>query len=223
MGTLVGDRLWWPVAVLTVVSLAACGGAGDGAAAPPLPADLDDPDPRVAGRVRAAAEELEATLVVADLDGLPHSLLEGSDARAIVLLFAAVDCPVSNFFAPETERIHVGYGGRDVDFYLVFADGDTTREALRGHLEEFGYTMPALLDFDHVLVEYTGATVTPEAVVLSPEGELLYRGRIDDTYVDFGKRRAAPTRHDLREALDAILAGRRPPAARTEAIGCFID
>jgi len=161
-------------------------------------------------------------LVVDDLAGRPHALFEDCEARAVVLIFTAVTCPISNYFAPEAERIHADYRGRDLDFYLVYADADTAIDDIREHVEDFGYTMPVLLDFDHVLVERTGATVTPEAVVLSPEGEVLYRGRIDDTYVDFGKQRAAPTRRDLREALDAVLAGRRPEVERTEPVGCFI-
>jgi hypothetical protein len=58
--------------------------------------------------------------------------------------------------------------------------------------------------------------------VYSPKRELLYRGRIDDRYVDFGKRRPEPMTHDLREALEAILAGRPVARPRTEPIGCDI-
>jgi hypothetical protein len=58
--------------------------------------------------------------------------------------------------------------------------------------------------------------VTPEVAVVGPGGALLYRGRIDDLWSDYGKRRQEPTTRDLRAALDAALAGRPtppPPAA----------
>jgi hypothetical protein len=76
-----------------------------------------------------------------------------------------------------------------------------------------------LIDAKHRLVKATGATVTPEAALLTPDGKLAYRGRIDDTYTDLGKRRVTPNRRDLRETLAALLAGRAVKEARTEALG----
>lgn len=68
-----------------------------------------------------------------------------------------------------------------------------------------------------------GATTTPEAALLSPEGAVLYLGRIDDIYADFGKKRAQPEHRDLRDAIDAVLAGRAVAQRRTPALGCQID
>lgn len=170
----------------------------------------------------APDEERAADLVAADVDGGRHALFDGAGERSILLLFAATECPISNYFAPEVRRIHTDYASRGVDFYLVYADEDESPESIREHLTDFEYPMTALLDFDRRLVDYTGATMTPEAALLSNEGELLYRGRIDDTYVDYGKQRVAPTRRDLRLALDAVLDGRAPDPDRTETIGCYI-
>ncbi len=148
--------------------------------------------------------------------------LEARGARAIVLVFVMSDCPISNAFAPEIERIRAAYEGRGFAFHLVYPDPDETPAGARKHASAFGHMSQALLDPAHVLVEHTGATVSPEAAVLSRSGELLYRGRIDDRFVDFGTQRAQPTARDLRAALDAILAGRSPEPARTQAIGCFL-
>jgi hypothetical protein len=65
--------------------------------------------------------------------------------------------------------------------------------------------------------------VTPEAVVLGKGGEVLYRGRIDDNYLAFGKKRAAARQHDLSDALDAIAAGQTVKEKETQAIGCVIQ
>ena len=65
--------------------------------------------------------------------------------------------------------------------------------------------------------------VKPEVAVLSPKGDLLYRGRIDDLYADFGKRRTRPTSRELKDALETVLAGKPITVTRTEAIGCDID
>jgi hypothetical protein len=64
--------------------------------------------------------------------------------------------------------------------------------------------------------------VTPQAVVIDRAGEIRYRGRIDNFYAAFGKPRQQVTEHDLRNALDAVLAGRSAPKRETDAIGCYI-
>ena len=71
------------------------------------------------------------------------------------------------------------------------------------------------------LVKFTSATVTPEAAVVAG-GRVVYRGRIDDRYVDLGVERPSPTVHDLADALAAISPASRSPHATTQAVGCFI-
>ena len=142
--------------------------------------------------------------------------------KAVVLLFIARDCPISNAYAPEIKRLIARYTPQKVAFYLVYPDPDTSLAAAKQHAKEYGYTCPLVLDPAHRLARKAGATVTPEAAVFAPGGRLLYRGRIDDLYFGFSKRRDHATRHDLRDALDAVLAGRVIAAPRTQAIGCFI-
>ncbi|MEC8337167.1 MAG: redoxin, partial [Planctomycetota bacterium] len=72
------------------------------------------------------------------------------------------------------------------------------------------------------LVQQMGVRVTPEAAVLDRSGRLVYRGRIDDRFVDFGKTRQAPTRNDLQIAIQEVLAGSAVQVPATKAIGCFI-
>ena len=150
------------------------------------------------------------------------TLPNAAGKKAVVLLFVARDCPVSNSYAPEIERIIARYTPRKVAFTLVYPDPVTSLAAARQHAKDYGYTCPLLLDPAHKLVHKSGVTVTPEAAVFAPSGKLLYRGRIDDLYLGFGRRRDHATRHDLRDALDAVLSGRPLPSAKTQAIGCFI-
>ena len=87
--------------------------------------------------------------------------------------------------------------------------------------------MVILLDKDQSLARLTGAKVMPEAVLFrrGTQGaiEILYDGRVNDLYSSLGKRRASPTRNDLRDAIDSAHAGLNPPQSRTNAIGCFIE
>ena len=79
-----------------------------------------------------------------------------------------------------------------------------------------------VLDAKQVLARRHDAKVTPEAHVFLADGSRLYRGRIDNTYATYGKRRPEATSHDLREALQSTLAGRKPAKAVTKAVGCQI-
>jgi hypothetical protein len=151
-------------------------------------------------------------------------------SSAVVLLFVRTDCPISNRYAPEIKRIYENYSGRGVRFYLVYPDRDETPASIEKHRSEYGYPMPAIEDPSHQLVARASATVTPEAAVFvrasretaKRDWRLVYHGRIDDRYVDFGKSRREPSVHDLQNAIDSALAGRTITPAVTKAIGCYI-
>jgi hypothetical protein len=112
---------------------------------------------------------------------------------------------------------------------LIYEDVETAhnavsmRQQVRAHLEEFKYTgIPAAIDGDRAAATVAKATITPTAVVVDRGGAIRYRGRIDNLYAALGKTRQQVTSHDLRDALDAVLAGRPVPHPETESIGCFI-
>lgn len=141
---------------------------------------------------------------------------------ATVLVFLSSDCPIANKYAPELRRIQERFEDKGVAFLRVYGDTYHDVDEIRKHTEKYEYTMPAILDAEQVIVKRTGATVTPEAVVLNEDGGIVYRGRIDDRYADFRRYRQHAQQHDLIDALTATLAGESPPNPRTKAIGCFI-
>ena len=151
------------------------------------------------------------------------------DGAASVTFFVATDCPISNSYASEIQRICRDYGTRGVSCSLIYEDvdsGATTGhldDAVRRHLTEFKYAgIPAAVDRTRAVAKAGGATVTPEAVVVDHNGAARYRGRIDNFYAELGKPRQTITERDLRDALDAILGGRSVARPETEALGCFI-
>ncbi len=145
------------------------------------------------------------------------------DCKAVVLLFVGYDCPISNAFAPEIVRICKEFAAQKIAFYVVYADADISQDEACKHAKAYNYPCPAVLDTEMKLARRVGATVKPEAAVLSLKGEILYLGRINDLYFDFGRKRPQPTKHDLKDALNAVLAGRPVLVPRTKAIGCYID
>ena len=149
--------------------------------------------------------------------------LASEDSRAVVFLFASVECPVSNRYAPLVQRLYRTFGSQGVSFWLVYPNPSDTPDAIRAHVRAFSYPVHVLRDPQHALVKVTGVTVTPEAAVYDRARSLVYRGRLDDRYVSLGLERQAPARQDLADALTAALAGHAVREATTPAVGCFIS
>lgn len=159
---------------------------------------------------------------VVDVNGVAVQPFADRARIATVLIFITRDCPISNSYAPQINTIVDQYSTRSIAFYLVHVDGDVSSAAARSHALDFGFHCPVLLDRHHDLVNLAGARVTPEAAVFDDAGNLAYRGRIDDRYMDFGKKRLEPTQRDLCDAVDALLSGRPVINSRTKAVGCPI-
>lgn len=151
--------------------------------------------------------------------------LAGPPAKATVFVFIRTDCPISNRYAPELRRLDQKYRARGVNFWLVYPGRRIPPAAIEAHLREYSYSFPALQDPEKRLVKLTGVHVTPEVAVYAGTGEqarLVYHGRIDNRFIDFGKARPSASKHELEETLDSILSGRPVAISATRAIGCFI-
>jgi hypothetical protein len=171
----------------------------------------------------AAADPSRPSIALKDPDGrLVDPFLAAEDSTAIVFLFASVDCPVSNRYAPEVKRLHDAFASRHVAFWLVYPNPSDTPDAVRQHLAAFSYPVHALLDPGHDLVKLGQATITPEAAVFDRARTLVYHGRIDDKFVSLGVERPSATRRDLFEALTAVVAGKTPDVRSAPAVGCYI-
>jgi len=163
-------------------------------------------------------------VLVQTLAGASVDPLRAPDGtKAIVFLFTSTDCPISNRYAPEVRRLAETYGSKGVVFRLVYPNPAETASAIREHMAAFQYSgaAEAFRDPAHALVKLAGATVTPEAAVYAG-GRLVYRGRIDNRYVELGVERPAATERDLANALAAVVAGKPVAAATTQAVGCYI-
>lgn len=179
----------------------------------------------LAGAAPARCTGPPRDVVLTDLAGRRVQPLAASDVRATVFVFARSDCPIAARYAPELERLQRRASADAVAFWLVFVDRDEPTEAIRAYLRTYGYHGRVLRDGEHALVQLAGATITPEAAVFSHGASgptLVYRGRIDNRYVDLGRSRPAPTVRDLDEVLDALRSGTSIPFRSTEAVGCVI-
>jgi hypothetical protein len=156
-------------------------------------------------------------------DGRPFDLWEGRH-RAIgtVLIFTRSDCPISNRYAPTVRSLCQKYQNLGIDFFLVYVDRRDDAEKIKRHLEEYQYPCPGLHDPAHQLVAECGVSVTPEAAVFDSQHKIVYRGRIDNLYLDFGSARGEATTHELADALEAVASKRPVSQSSTTAVGCYI-
>jgi thiol-disulfide isomerase/thioredoxin len=158
----------------------------------------------------------------ADLTGNPADPLQSSSGKVVVLVFVRTDCPVSNRYAPTIQRLSTQHGNKAA-FWLVYPSKADSPETIRKHLQDFGYKLPALRDLQHALVKQGRVQITPEVAVFDANRRLVYHGRIDNLYEDFGRARSAPTTHELDDAILAAINGKTLPADAIPAVGCYIS
>ena len=140
----------------------------------------------------------------------------------LVLLFVRTDCPVSNRYAPEIQKLYQSYNRPGIEFRLIYTESSLDAAGVARHKFEYGLTVPSEIDSDHAYVRKAKVTVTPEAAVFAGS-ELIYRGRIDDLYPAIGQMRRQASKHDLEEVLSALAAGRKPAPHFSRATGCAIE
>ena len=157
-----------------------------------------------------------------DLDGKPVDPFAKASGKVVVLVFLRQDCPVSSRYAPVIQQISSRFG-HDASFFLVYPDKNESPQSVRQYLADYGYALPALRDPEHVLVKRAHAEITPEAAVFNREGKLVYHGRIDNWYVEFGTSRPAPTTHELNDAIQAAIAGKPVANNAVKGVGCYIS
>ncbi len=169
-----------------------------------------------------AASSWAAVPLATSIDGPKLALFQPQGAAELVF-FVCTDCPISNGYAPEIQRICATYRTKDVSCTLVYEDVTVNAGEVRKHLAEYGYrNIRATIDRNRAIAKYAKATVTPQAVLVDKKGVIRYRGRINNLYTDLGKPRRQITEHDLSDALDALLAGRAIANLETKALGCYI-
>lgn len=148
------------------------------------------------------------------VDGTKHPF---ADKRPAVLIFALPECPILRGYIPELQRIGKTKGVR---FFLIHVDPKMDGASARSFAKDYALPFVPVLDARHILVKRFKIEAVPTAVVLDTHGQAAYVGRIDDRYPQLGVLRT-PQRHDLRDALAAVLS-HRSRIKRTSVVGCAI-
>ena len=157
-----------------------------------------------------------------DVHGTAHQLGATRGIKAIVLVFLGPECPISQRYAPELNRLAAAHTN-DIEFYGVISGPSMTRTQALAFVKDYALRFPVLFDEGGALARWLRPTHMPEAFVLKPGGDVLYHGRIDDWYESPGKPRVRAQQHELRDALIAVLAGNTPPKMFAPPVGCYFE
>ena len=152
-----------------------------------------------------------------DVSGQERSLKSLAGKNGTVLLFIAVQCPVSNAYNERMEKLAADYKAKGITVIGINSNVKEDAEAVKAHAAENKLTFPILKDPGNKIADKLGATVTPEAYFIDAGNKLLYHGRIDNS-----RNAAQIETSDLRNALEAALAGKAIEKTEAKAFGCTI-
>jgi len=152
-----------------------------------------------------------------DVDNKEHSLKSLAGKNGTVLLFIAVQCPVSNDYNERMEKLAQDYKARGIAVIGINSNVAEDATAVKAHAAENKLSFTILKDPGNKIADKLGATVTPEAYFLDAGNKLVYHGRIDNA-----RNAAQIESNDLRNAMDATLAGKAVEKTEAKAFGCSI-
>jgi peroxiredoxin len=165
--------------------------------------------------IGAAAPDFQLTT----LDGKPFSLSQTAPTQnATVLMFIATKCPYSNAYNERMRNMAEAYKGKGVLFVGINSNKTEPEAEAREHAKTNRHTFPIMKDPDNKIADMYDAKRTPEIFVVDKQGKVVYHGRIDENY----ENPAEVASPDLKNALDALLAGKPITRAETKAFGCTI-
>jgi peroxiredoxin len=166
------------------------------------------------------------------VDGRNWALKDFAEAKVLVVIFTCTHCPTAQYYEERIKQIVTDYKGRGVAVVAImpndpksvrldelgWTDLSDTFDEMKLRTKEREYNFPYLYDGDTETVSKAyGPVATPHVFVFDSTRKLRYVGAIDDS-----ERIAKVTKHHLRDALNAVLAGKVPPVAQTKVVGCSI-
>ena len=165
----------------------------------------------------AIGEKID-NFTLADASGKQNAFASVKGKNGTVVIFLSVMCPVVNrFYKDRIAALAKAYQVKGVNLVGLNANASETTEQIKTNAAERAYAFPVLIDKGNVIADKLGASVTPEVFLFDKDDKLIYRGAIDNDRT--GEKITA---NYLRDALDAILAGKAVAKTETASFGCGI-
>jgi peroxiredoxin len=157
------------------------------------------------------------------VDGKEYTLDSFKQAKILIVVFSCNHCPAAIGSEDRMVQLHKDYQKRGVAMVAVNSNEDKNHpddsfEKMKVRARQKGFPFPYVRDESQDVALAYGALRTPHFYVFDAQRRLGYTGRMDDNPYDASKA----TQYDLRNALDAMLAGKRPPVAVNNPIGCNV-
>jgi hypothetical protein len=158
-----------------------------------------------------------------NVDGKMLSIADVTGKAGTLVVFTCNHCPFAKAWEERIVELGNTYAGKGVGVILVNANDpamhpDDGYEGMQAHAKDRGMKIPYVVDDTSGVARAFGASVTPEAFLFDKSGKLAYHGTIDDNRQEPDK----VTARYLKDALDAVVAGKKPAVAETKGIGCGI-
>ncbi len=163
-------------------------------------------------------DEAAPDFTLPELSGKTLTLSSLKGRKAVVLVFAGIECPRSTASEARLGDLAKTYGAQGVAFYVINSNWSESVEAIEERVKRVGFPVPVLKDGQNRVADLYKVDIQPTAILLDGDLKLRYRGLIDDH-----KTEELAKHHYLREALEALLAGKAPETSETKALGCAIQ
>ena len=196
------------VALLLVLSFAFAAQAMRASCAAPVAAVA--PDAPAIGAV-------VSDFTLPDADGKEHSLASLKGSKGTVVIFIATQCPVSNAYNERMQKLSQDYAAKGINVVGINSNVKELSPEVKQHAADKGLTFTILKDAGNQIADRFDAQVTPEAYLIDAAGKLVYRGRIDNS-----RNAEGVTTSELRDAIEATLAGKPVEKTEVKAFGCSI-
>ncbi len=157
------------------------------------------------------------------VDGQEHALADYIDQEVVVVFFSCNHCPYVRAWEDRIVQLQADYAAKGVQLIAISSNDVEKYPAdsfskMKERAQEKGFNFPYLYDETQEVARYYDAERTPEFFVFDSARVLRYHGKMDDNYED----PTAITQQYLRDALDAVLAGKDPEVPQTPPVGCTI-
>jgi cytochrome oxidase Cu insertion factor (SCO1/SenC/PrrC family) len=159
-----------------------------------------------------------------DQNGKSHELYALKNAKAVVLIWQGVGCPIVQQMTPGIKEVAAKYGPKGVDFMMINSNIQDTPEMIKQEVDNFDIKMPVLKDADQKVGLDVGVQRTAEVVVIDPKKDwkILYHGPLDDR-LTYGRARAKADNNWTADVLDAVLAGKDVALTTRPTDGCIVN
>lgn len=208
-------KKWTTFAALAIIGAGATSLALRGNHAPAIAAPFGGPVSTNATAV--SFDQKIAPIALVDTDGKAVTVGDWNKSKATVLMFVATKCPVSNAYNTRMATLDKAYGPKGVRFVGINSNKAEPGAEVASHSKANGFGFAVYKDPQNKVADQFNAKVTPEVYIVGPKGDLLYRGRIDNS-----QNEAQVEDKSLAKALDAVLAGKPIAEKETRAFGCSI-